>query len=345
MRKVPFVPILTLFILLLTSLAHSQSSPEYVMKITIGNPGEDGHFGWTPFVVFKNEIENRSKGRIHVDLFAEKFGNSSLEMIDLIRDNIVQARDFADGHFATIYPPIQVLSIPYLFAEREIAWKVLDGPFGAKLIADMAVKTGLRPLCWLENGGFRHFSNNKRAIRTPADMDGLRFRTMESPLHLQIVNSLGARGIPIGWPHVYDAIAADIVDGQENSLGTFMIPHLEQVQNHIVLDGHIYATYTLLISEKWYQSLPEDLQLIINQASIVVTAVNRGLSVVAERKAFDYLQEKGVEIYKPSLQEHAQFRQLTRQSATTWLNEHVGRQWVEEVLKATTAAEKELGYR
>ena len=176
-------------------------------------------------------------------------------------------------------------------------------------------------------------------------MQGLTFRTMESPLHVNIVNNLGAKGIPIGWPNVYDAIANNIVDGQENSLGTFMIPHLENIQKYIVLDGHIYATYTLLINEEWYQSLPQDLQFIINQTRALVSAANRGLSVINEDKAFEYLENHGVEIYKPSAKEYAQFRQLTRQSAIDWLNKHIGRQWVEEVLDATSAAEKELGYQ
>ncbi len=345
MRSTYLFALLLLLFFVTSTTANGQAPPEYVMKVTVGNPEAQWHFGWTPFVIFKHEVENRSKGRIQVDLFAEKFGNSSLEMIDMIRNNIVQGRDFADGHFATIYPPIQVLSIPYLFAEREIAWKVLDGPFGDKLIADMAKKTGLRPLFWLENGGFRHFSNNKRAVHSPEDMKGLRFRTMESPLHLQIVKNLGAQGIPIGWSHVYDAIAEGIVDGQENSLGTFMIPHLEKIQKYIVLDGHIYATYTFLINEQWYQSLPPDLQLILRQTRPIVSAANRGLSVVSEYNAFEYLRSQGIDIYKPTTQEYMQFRQQTRQSATSWLNENIGSHWVKEVLEATEEAEKELGFQ
>ena len=142
MRKSFFIPILFL-VLMLPTIGNSQSPPAYVMKVTIGNPGTQDHFGWTPFVIFKNEIERRSKGRIKVTLIGEKLGNSSLEMIDMVQQNIVQARDFADGHFATIYPPIQVLSIPYLFKDREVAWQVLDGPFGDKLIADMTKKNRL----------------------------------------------------------------------------------------------------------------------------------------------------------------------------------------------------------
>lgn len=317
----------------------------YEMKIAIGNPSKEDHFGWTPFVVFTNEVESRSKGRLKVRLYSQTLGASSMDKIETILDGLVTARDFADGHLASIYPPIQVLSIPYLFSEREIAWEVLDGAFGQRLINDMAQKTGLRPLYWIENGGFRHYSNNKRPIHSPADMKGLRIRTMESPLHMKIVSDLGGRAVPISWGDVYQAIESGIVDGQENSIGTFMIPHLENIQSYIILDGHVYGTYTLLMNERWYQSLPDDLKSVINQAKAVSAAVNRRLAVANEIQGIKYLKTRGVKIHKPSAAQHQLFRQMTQASAIDWLNENVGKEWVQGVLDAVLEAEKKLGYR
>lgn len=317
----------------------------YEMKIAIGNPAKENHFGWTPFVVFKNEVEHRSKGRLNVKLYSQTLGASSMDKIETILDGLVDARDSADGHLATIYPPIQVLSIPYLFSNREIAWEVLDGPFGQRLIEDMAQKTGLRPLYWIENGGFRHYSNNKRAIHSPADMKGLRIRTMESPMHMKIVFDLGGRAVPIPWGDVYQAIESGIVDGQENSIGTFMIPHLENIQSHIILDGHVYGTYTLLMNEHWYQSLPADLKAIINQAKKVSAEVNRKLSVTNETQGINCLKNRGIKIHKPSKAQLQMFRQMTQASAIDWLNANIGNAWVQVVLDAVLEAEKKLGYQ
>jgi len=257
---------------------------------------------------------------------------------------IVQARDFTDGYFASVYPPIQVLSIPYLFAEREIAWKVLDGPFGQSLIEDMARQTGLRPLYWSENGGFRHYSNSKRTIRSPEDMKGLKIRTMESPLHMKIVTDLGGRAVPIAWAHAYEALESGIVDGQENSMATFLLPKFEQVQRHIVLDGHVYSTFTLLMNEQWYQKLPADLKQVIEVAKRVSLVVNRGLSATNEVMGMEYLRSQGVEVYKPTQEEKELFKNRTQKSAIEWLKKKIDSKWVEGILKATSQAEKELGY-
>ena len=325
-------------------VAFCQSQATHVMKIALDNSLKDNNYTWTPYEVLKNEVETRSRGRLKVRIYNQMLGKSLMEMFAGVKDGLVHARDFAGGHLATIYPPLQVLSIPYLFAHREIAWEVLDGPFGKLLIEDMAEKTGLRPLFWLENGGYRHYSNNKRSIHSPADMKGLRIRTMGTPLHLKIVSDLGGRPVPISWTELYEAIESGIVDGQENSIATFMIPHLENIQSHIVLDAHVYSVYTLLMNDAWYQSLPEDLKTVLNQAKRISATVNRGLSISNEIAGIRYLKSRGVDIYQPSDDEIGRFRELTQKSALEWLNANVGRRWVQGVLEATMAAEKKLGY-
>ena len=333
-----------LCLLLWVSSVFSQETAQYEMRIAIGNPRQEKHFGWTPFEVLKNVVETRSQNRLQITLIPQAMGQSSMNQITMVKDGIIHGHDFAGGHLATIYPPIQVLSIPYLFSTREIAWQVLDGPLGDGLIEDMADKTGLRPLFWLENGGFRHYSNNKHAIRQPADMQGLRIRTMGSPMNMKSVADLGGKAVPIEWGEVYSAIESDVVDGQENSIGTFLIPHFENIQNHIILDGHIYGIYTLLINETWYQKLPDDLKSVLQQSEDIVKNVSRGLSVVNEMEGITYLRSKGVNLYCPSAAEKKMFRDATRDSAVVWLEEKVGKEWVDMALQETAGAEKKLGY-
>lgn len=344
MKKYGIGTLCVLLAVVFCTRAFCQSQAPHVMKIASGIPKNDNHFLWTPLEVLKNEVETRSRGRLKVEIYSLTMGKPSAGKIAEVKDGLIQAWAFAGGHAATIYPPLQVLSIPYLFAYREIAWEVLDGPFGQMLIEDMAAKTGLRPLYWTENGGFRHYSNNKRPIHSPADMKGLKIRTMETPLHIKIVSDLGGRPVPITWPKLYEAIESGIVDGQENSIGTFMVPHLENIQSYIVLDAHVYGVYTLLMNDAWYQSLPEDLKIVLNQAKRVSAAVNRGLSVSNEIKGIRYLKARGVDIYKPSEDEMRRFRKLTRKSALDWLNANIGHRWVQGALEATMAAEKKLGY-
>ncbi len=310
-----------------------------IMKFGINNPVKEFNQAWTSHQVLKNEIEARSGGKLKVELYpGGQLGNIE-SMVNQVRRGTIQATDPADGHFATTYPLIQILSIPYLFSNREVAWKVLDGPFGQKLIEDMAQKTGLRPLFWQENGGFRHYSNSKRAIHSPADMKGLKIRTMNIPLHMKIVEDLGGSATPINWSELYTSLQTGVVDGQENAIPTFLIPKLEEVQKHIVLDGHVYGVMTVLVNDKWYQGLEPDLKAAIQGAVPVVLAANRGLSIANEVQGIEYLQKQGVEIYAPTAEEKKQFRAASQGSAVEWLKKNVDPTWVDALLDAVAKAE------
>ncbi|MEO1018025.1 MAG: DctP family TRAP transporter solute-binding subunit [Pseudomonadota bacterium] len=317
---------------------------DYTMKIALANNPVEFHHSWTPFVAFKNEVEKRSNGRIAVELYPGAQLGGVESTVNQVRQGVIEATSASEGHFATTYPPVQVFSIPYLFADREVAWAVIDGPFGKALQQDMIEKTGIRPLDWTENGGFRHYSNNQRAVCAPEDMEGLKIRTMEIPLHMEIVKSLGASPTPIAWGELYTALQTGVVDGQENAIPTFLIPKLEEVQDHIVLDGHVYSVNTLLVNEAWYQSLPPELQTVIDQATMIHKQVNRGMTVARELEGLEYLREAGVEICAPTLEAKQQFRELTQEPAVAWLKENVDPKWVDEILAATAEAEKQLGY-
>ena len=334
-----FRPVAGIAVALTLAAAQAAAADAVTMKFGINNPVKEFNQAWTSHLVLKNEIEARSGGRLKVELYpGGQLGNIE-SMVNQVRRGSIQATDPADGHFATTYPLIQILSIPYLFSSREIAWKVLDGPFGRKLIEDMAAKTGLRPLFWQENGGFRHYSNSKRPIHVPADMKGLKIRTMNIPLHMKIVEDLGGSATPVNWSETYTSLQTGVVDGQENAIPTFLIPKLEEVQKYITLDGHVYGVMTVLVNDKWYQGLEPDLRAAVQGAVPVVLATNRGLSIANEAQGIEYLQKKGIEIYAPTMEEKKQFRAATQASAVEWLKRNVDPVWVDELLAAVAKAE------
>src|SRR4030042_6997040 len=103
--------------------------------------------------------------------------------VEQVKKGIIQGGQVGDGLIANHFPEIQVISIPYMFQDRDVAWKVLDGPFGKEIMNEYVKKTELRLLHLTENGGFRSFSNNVREIKSVADMKGLKIRVLANPPH------------------------------------------------------------------------------------------------------------------------------------------------------------------
>lgn len=326
-------------------LSQAAGSAEFTMRFASASPEMENNFSWTPYEVLKREIEARSGGRIEVQMFpgAQLGGIESL--VNQTRDGIIQACDPADGHFAATFPDVQVLGVPYLFVSREVAWRVLDGPVGDKLRERMAKEVGLRPLYWSENGGFRHYTSADTPLRSPADMAGLKMRTMNHPLHMEIAKSLGMSPTPIAWGELYTALQTGVVQGQENAIPTFLVPKLYEVQKHMVLDGHVYSINTVTVNEAWYQSLPPELKAAVEQAAEIALVTNRGMSIANEVSGRRFLEEQGVEIHDPTAAEKAEFRKLAQGPAIEWLKAKVDPALLGEVMAAVTEAETHFGYR
>lgn len=318
---------------------------EFTMTYASATPITENNFGWTHHEVMAREIEARSGGRIDVQMFPGSQLGGIESLVNQVQDGIIQATDPADGHFASTFPDIQVFGIPYLFVSREVAWRVLDGEFGRMMQDRMAEATGLRPLFWSENGGFRHYTASGRELRGVEDMSGLKMRTMNHPLHMEIARSLGMSPTPVAWGELYTALQTGVVEGQENAIPTFLVPKLYEVQDNMILDGHVYSINTVVVNEAWYQSLPDDLRAVIHQAAAIGLATNRGLSIANEVEGRAYLEAQGVNIYDPTAEEKAIFRDLAQPPAIEWLRGEVDLELIDGILAAVAEAEAFYGYR
>ena len=314
------------------------------MKISMSDPAPkpgQQHFVRSTMTEFGKEIEKASNGRIDVRIFWDAQLGKIEKALNLVRGGQVEAAVPADGALAPYAPDVQILGIPYLFIDRKVAYEVLDGKAGQMLAERMAKTAQLRPLAWFENGGYRNFTAN-RPLTKVEDMKGLKIRTMTNPVHMQIVKSLGASPTPIAWGDLYTALQTGVVDGEENSLPTFCTAHLEEVQKHIILDGHVYSITGLTVSEKWFQSLPEDLRQVVVTAAEHARTMNRELSIKNEAEALKYLESKGVSVVDIPKEEKARFQSLTQGPVLETIRSKVDADVLEAFLAAAKEAEAKL---
>lgn len=189
---------------------------------------------------------------------------------------------------ANFVPELLVFDIPFIFRDTAHARAVVDGPIGQDILAKVKDK-GVIGLGYGENG-FRHLTNNKRQVETPADLSGLTIRTMENPIHITAFKELGARPTPIAWPELYAALQQGVVDGEENPLSNILTAKLYQVQKYLTLTGHVYAPTLVMISPAaWNKLSPE-------QQKILKDAVAK--AIVAQRKAVEELEANAVKTLK-----------------------------------------------
>jgi tripartite ATP-independent transporter DctP family solute receptor len=288
------------------------------------------------YQTFKTEVEAASD--MTVDLVYAGALGAPNERLNQMRRGVIQMTDGADGNYATIYSDIQVLNMPYLFPSEEAAWAVFDGPLGEKLAEDIRAKTGIRVLGWWESGGFKHFSANK-PIRTPEDMAGLKMRVL-GPLATIPVEALGASAAPIAFGELYTSLRTGVVDGQDNSVATFNLVKLYEVQSHLALTGHTYAFGPLGINDAFFSGLPEDKQKVILDAAAKAIEFNREKSREIEAGAIDFAKQNGVEVIELDQEAREAFRAVMQPPAIEWLRANIDTpSLIDEAIAATESAQ------
>ncbi len=146
--------------------------------------------------VFKNLVEAETD--LTVELYPAGSLGGETELIEGAQDGTISIA-MVSGAYANFCPAVAVTDIPYTFPSAPVAWQVMDGEFGTALAEHCLQQTGLRTLAYGETG-FRHFTNSVRAIQSPEDMQGLKFRVQTIPLYLEMVSALG--GEPQASPGV-----------------------------------------------------------------------------------------------------------------------------------------------
>ena len=341
-RKLPFIlGLLCAFI----SLAGSPLFAADKIVIKIGYPDAPitkvGQYSipfptYAAMLAFKNSVEKATSGKAVVEIYAGGALGDHRSILEQVLTGNVQMAGPSDGPIANFYKDIQVFSIPYLFQDALQFYSVVDSDFSKALFADMAKKTGFRVVSVFENGGFRNFSNNKRQVKTAADMKGLKMRTMDIPAHMEMMKALGASPTPVAWAELYSALQTGVVDGQENSALTTILGSLQEVQKYYTTDGHILGIAFLLIGEDFYQKLPADVKKAVDDASIEATLAARGINRIAESIARQALIDAKVDVYSPTAAELETFK-IAQKPVIEYLKKNITPKYVDQILEESKA--------
>ncbi len=273
------------------------------------------------YELFKTEVESKSNGEITVDIaYGGSLGNPD-ERLAQVRQGIIQMTDAGDAQYANVYPDANVFTWPYLFPTEEIAWEVFDGPIGQEIGAGIRDKAGVHVFGYWTSGGFKHYSSNT-PIREPGDLAGQKVRVL-GPLFALPVETLGGSPTVVPFPELYTSLKTGVVDAQDNAVWVFNIAKFYEVQQYLILSGHIYAWGVLGINAAFFDSLSPEDQAILTGAAETALAWNRQASQELEARSVAFAKEQGVEVIEIDAAAKAAFQEQVRPAASEWLKKNV----------------------
>lgn len=233
--------------------------------------------------VFSNIVTADTNGSVTVEVFGSNQLGSASEHVQQLRDGVIQATLTSTGALASYYPRIDVLNLPFAFANNAATYEVFDGPFGEALATDIEATLGdVVVLGFPDTGGFFAVTNSQRPIADLADFDGIRIRTMTLPSHQTIVQALGAEAYPLSWGEVYSGLQTGVIDGQMNPVPIISFANFAEVQQYMTLTNHLFSPYTFMINREFFEGLSESEQATLRVAAENCVTASRGLSRIIE---------------------------------------------------------------
>jgi tripartite ATP-independent transporter DctP family solute receptor len=231
------------------------------------------------------------------------------------------------GPLGNFVPEVYALDLPFLFRDYDHARKVLDGEIGQELLEKIN-ENNLVGLAWAENG-FRHVTNNTKPVSTPADLEGLKLRTMENKVHMAAFTGMGAAPTPMAFPEVFGALQQGVVDGQENPVTVIAASKFWEVQKYATLTGHVYSPAVFLASPALFDGLTDEQKGWFYEAAKAGVAANRAEVNRLEEAGVALMRENGMDVITEI--DKAPFAELAEESAYSVYTDQYGSEMIERI--------------
>jgi tripartite ATP-independent transporter DctP family solute receptor len=244
---------------------------------------------------FKQSVEERSQGAIEVQLYPSSQLGDTQDMMDQAAAGANVGTFVEASRVSVFVPEFNVLVAPYAFESVDELARFVESDTFAKWNDELREKSGLTLLSFNWYQGARHMLT-KKPIATPADLSGVRVRTIGQPLWVETIGAMGAVATPLPWAEVYPSLQTGVIDGAEAQPSAIWGAKLYEVISDITLTSHIYLMSGMLVSDAWLQSLPADLRAIVSEESKRWGASALKANVDGAEKIFADISSTGVKV-------------------------------------------------
>jgi TRAP-type transport system periplasmic protein len=241
---------------------------------TAGTVIRMGHVGYpgSLFALANDEFAKRAnealKGKYEVKVFHSSQLGSDEEMLKGIKVGVLEMFQ-PSTIMSTVDQKFGVFEMPYLFKDRAHAKKVAEDPQIKAALFDPLPDKGLRLLGMWENG-FRVITNNARPIVKPEDLKGIKLRVPGGVWRVKMFRAYGANPTPLAYSEVFAALQAGVMDGQENPFSQIWGGKFHEVQKYLSLSDHVYTPSYSIVAERFWKTLPPDVQQVLAKISVEV---------------------------------------------------------------------------
>ncbi len=263
------------------ALAQTQITVQHALPL-------NSHYG-AGATALKETLERLTNNRMRVNI---QRNDNEREMVESVQIGTIDCTITSTGPVGNFVPAVRNVDVPFLFRDYAHARGVLDSEIGQGLLNQFTPR-GLAGVIWLENG-FRHLTNSRREVNAPADVRGMKVRTMENQVHMRAFSTLGALPTPMAFSELVPALQQGTVDGQENPIPVIVANNLNQVQRFLTLTAHVYSPAVLICNPGTLSRMNAADRAHFMEAARAAQRANRERVTADEQNGVDELRRRGM---------------------------------------------------
>jgi tripartite ATP-independent transporter DctP family solute receptor len=285
------VAIAASFAALFAGSVHSQT------ELKFGHVGEPGSL----FAASAEEFAKRANGKLGSKAKVVVYGSSQLggdkELLQKVKLGTVDIA-LPSTVMSSEADLFGVFEMPYLVKDREHMKRIEKDVFW-KTLAPTAEAKGLKVIAVWENG-YRHITNSKRPINTPADLQGIKLRVPEGKWRVKMFQAYGANPSPMKFSEVFTALQTGVMDGQENPFTQIYSAKFQEVQKYLSLTGHVYTPAYVTVGAKKWAGLPADARKILEDVAKETQAFVYAKAAKDDEELLAKIRAAGVQVNTPN---------------------------------------------
>ena len=238
---------------------------------------------------FEKRLEELSAGRIDVQVYPSSQLYKDNAVLKALRLNSVQMAAPSFSKFGKIVPQLALFDLPFIFRDAKHLHDVQDGEVGKEL-KDKVTAKGIVALNYWDNA-FKQLTSNKNPLSMPEDAKGQKFRIMSSKVLEAQFHAVGANPQMMPFSEVYSGLQQGVIDAAENPISNIYTKKFHEVQKYLTISNHGYLGYLVVMSKKFWNSLPADLQANVTQAMNEATEKEREYAAQLNDSQLELIKE------------------------------------------------------
>ncbi|WP_372825558.1 TRAP transporter substrate-binding protein [Polaromonas sp.] len=264
-----------------------------VVELKLGHVGEPGSLFQLSADEYAKRVNAKLAGKIKIVTFGSSQLGGDKEMIQKLKLGTIDMA-VPSTVMTSEVDLFGIFEMPYIVKDRAHMGRIEKDVFWPS-IATETEKKGLKVLAVWENG-YRHITNNKKPIKGPADLQGIKLRVPEGKWRVKMFQTYGANPSPMKFSELFTALQTGVMDGQENPFTQIYSAKLQEVQKYLSLSGHVYTPAYLTVGTRRYNTLPADVRKVLEDTARETQAYVYAEATKAETELLAKLKESGMQV-------------------------------------------------